>query len=98
MSLEKVLQRAIEKGSANCAKHTHINKSRLYLSIKLAHMPPEGEAAQGEYPLTPSRAKFQINLLNQRGPDEAPERPQRGGNARKIQKNSFMNRWFELHF
>jgi hypothetical protein len=42
-------------------------------------------------------AKFSINLLAQRGSDEAPERPPMGGNARKILKTSFVNRWFELN-
>ena len=32
------VQKAIENGSANCSKHTHINKGCAYLSIKLAHM------------------------------------------------------------
>ncbi len=36
-------------------------------------LPQRGKQTKGSSPLTPSCAKFSINLLTQRGPDEAPE-------------------------
>jgi hypothetical protein len=60
-------------------------------------LPQRGRHPKGN-PLD-TLAKFSINLLAQRGSDEAPERrPKGGGNTRKIQKTSFVNRWFELYF
>ena len=42
-------------------------------------LPKEGEATQGEHPLTPLQYRCTpINLFAQRGPDEAPERPPAG--------------------
>jgi hypothetical protein len=35
--------------------------------------------------------------LPSEGPTRRPSNPQRGGNARKIQKTTFVNRWFELN-
>ena len=41
--------------------------------------PPEGEAAQGVRPLAPRlKLKCSNNILAQRGPDEAAERPPKG--------------------
>ena len=48
--------------------------------------PPEGEAAQGVRPLDPRiKLKCSNNILAQRDPDEAAERPQRGGLAHIIE-------------
>ena len=41
-------------------------------------LPKEGEATQGEHPLTPFKVQMYSDLFAQRGPYEAPERPPRG--------------------
>jgi hypothetical protein len=73
------------------------NKYSVVVVRLTPSLPQRGRHPRGN-PLDPL-AKFSINLLAQRGSDEAPERPAKGvgGNTRKIQKTSLVNRWFELN-
>ena len=74
------------------------NKYSVVVGRLTLSLPQRGRHPKGNPLDPPYRAKFSINLLVQGGSDEAPERPQKGGNARKIQKTSFVNCWFELNF
>jgi hypothetical protein len=73
------------------------NKYSVVVVRLTPSLPQRGRHPKGNPLDPPYRAKFSINLLAQRGSDEAPERPPMGGNARKIHKTSFVNRWFELN-
>jgi hypothetical protein len=57
-------------------------------------LPRRGRLPKGSPPWSPSCAGFSINLLARRGSDKAPGRLPKGGNTRKIQMTSFVNRCF----
>ena len=62
-------------------------------------LPQRGRHPKGN-PLDPLIVRnFQLTPLPSEGPTRRPSDPQKGGGIiRKIQKTSFVNRWFELNF
>jgi hypothetical protein len=66
--------------------------------VRLTPSPPQrGRHPKGNPPDPRIMQNFQLTSLPSEGPTRRPSDPQRGGNARKIQKTSFVNRWFELN-
>jgi hypothetical protein len=74
------------------------NKYSVVVVRLTPSLPQRGKHPKGN-PLDPLiMQNFQLTSLPSEGPTRRPSDPQRGGNARKIQKTSFVNRWFELNF
>jgi hypothetical protein len=61
-------------------------------------LPQRGCSPRGD-PLVPLLVQsFQLTTLPGEGQTKHPSDPPKGGNARKIQKTSFVNRWFKIKF
>jgi len=74
------------------------NKYSVVVVRLTPSLPQRGRHPKGN-PLDPLIVRnFQLTPLPSEGPTRRPSDPQRGGNARKIHKTSFVNRWFELNF